>query len=202
MDEYIDLLDQTIQRELLHGCTDEDFENNLSLSGNAREGFRDSSVELIRELQCDPELSVWYQSTIRNPYSRNNGLIDIYVDENEYEYWIDPEKDSLVQTNIAPDKYPKTREVRKKGPRTDVAPLREKALTLLERFVPSFGGRRTRLHPHEGNKDGQVYYFRWDDYSEPLPESKEAPFIQVGLFANGNLESFTNALSDPRELYA
>ena len=47
----------------------------------------------------------------------------------------------------------------------------------------------------EDNRDRQVYFFRWDDFSAPLRESELPPFVQVALYADGQLASYTDTLS-------
>lgn len=61
--------------------------------------------------------------------------------------------------------------------------------------LPDFAARRSSLHPLEDHKDRELYFFRWDDFSQPAKESELPPFVQVGIRADGTVVSFTNTLS-------
>jgi hypothetical protein len=78
--------------------------------------------------------------------------------------------------------------------RLAVAELRRRAVALATLELADFPTRRPGLHPLEDNKDREVYFFRWDDFSQPVKETELPPFLQVGLHADGRLASFTNTL--------
>lgn len=61
--------------------------------------------------------------------------------------------------------------------------------------MPGFSGRKSSYHPLEDNKDKELYFFRWDDFSQPAKESEMPPFVQVGLDAEGGIVSFTDTLA-------
>ena len=195
MDDYMTMLDRALHRELLHGCSDADLTDNLRMSQKSQQALHAKPVSLIQHLRENPLLEVWYSSTITSPFSNTPNLLDVYVDEYKHEYWYDPKSALLVQSTPPPDQYQATQKTRRKRDRFKVAPLREAAHKSLEAHVPNFMQRRGALHPFEENTNGDIFYFRWDDYSNPLTESEEAPYIQISLKRNGKIHSFTNALS-------
>ena len=155
---------------------------------------RQAAAAGIRRFRGRDDLAVSFQSTSSNPYKDDGSKIDIYADNESNEYWVDPQDGALVQMGPQARADQKARKV---GPddRLPVADLRDKALTLAEAVRPGFGARRSSLHPLEDNKDRQIYFFRWDDFSAPLKESELPPFIQIGLSADGRLVSLTNTLN-------
>ncbi|MDD5251350.1 MAG: hypothetical protein PHT12_01800 [Patescibacteria group bacterium] len=129
-----------------------------------------------------------------NPYAdETKSLIDIYVDDKGHEYWFDPTADRLVQVGPHAGRHQKALQV-KSADRLPVARLRELALELAGKAVENFQTRRENLHPLEDNRKGQIYFFRWDDFSQPVKESEMPPFLQVALYADGRLASFTDTL--------
>ena len=61
--------------------------------------------------------------------------------------------------------------------------------------VPGFADKKNSLHPLEDNRRGEVYFFRWDDFSGPLSESEMPPFVQVALYADGAIAGYTDTLT-------
>jgi hypothetical protein len=149
----------------------------------------------IRNFRGSNDGRVTFQSTAQNPYCDGDSMIDIYADDHGHEYWIDAADGRLVQMGPHADPDKKTS---KTGPETrhSVASLRTDALALAEKAVPGFTARRQHLHPLEDNKNREIYFFRWDDFSTPTKESEMPPFLQVALRADGRLASFTNTLRD------
>jgi hypothetical protein len=194
-DDYLAHIDRALERELLYGCTEHDIRQELRLDARSTFASHRAAVDLIRELRESPDLRVWYSTSKRHELSPNDTLIDVYVDENDYQYWIEPRSLAIVQSFSAKDPYQAARQARTRKERPSVAPIREKAVSLLKRLVPSFEDRYTQLHPFEGNDGGYVYHFRWDDYTSPVAESEDAPFVHISLSADGRLQSFTNTLS-------
>jgi hypothetical protein len=198
MEDHLDLLDRALERELQHGCTEQDFRQGLKLDLRGAIIAHRAAVSLIRELREDPDLGVRYLTSERHPAPHSSTLIDVYVDDHDHRYWIDARTLALVQSFPAKDPYPSARAPRPRKRRPNVAPIRAKAVSLLNRLVPDFEERRVCLHPFEGNDDGAVYHFRWDDYAAPLAESEDPPFVHISISADGRWQSFTNTLQGMR----
>jgi len=208
-------LDQTVKEALAKGCADQNGAAQNPQCADSRERvsrLNDEAAQADDELKARPPalrataeknirkfrgrdgLAVNYLATSSNPYRDDGARIETYVDDEANEYWIDPGDDHLVQVgpHAGGDQAP-----HKVGPenRLPVSELRQQALRLIEAADPVFAARRSSLHPLEDNKGKQVYFFRWDDFSAPLKESEMPPFIQVGLYADGRLASFTDTLN-------
>lgn len=137
-----------------------------------------------------------FMETALNPYSADGGKMDIYEDD-RHELWIRPGKVALADLiQLAPSaSKPMTAIHVPMELRLLQGQLREKALQTAELLAPGFRERMTGLRPLEANDRREVYYFRWEDLSEPLSETELPPFVQVGLFPDGSVSSFTNTLS-------
>ncbi len=163
-------------------------------AGRARPSWaRETAKKRIRDFRDNYGLSLTYLQTSSNPYRDDGADIEAYADTEGYEYWINPENDILVQAGPRAGEHPTSRTV---GPdeRHTVPSLRAKAIAIAVAHVPEFEHRKNALHPLEANKDKEIYFFRWDDFSSPVAESEMPPFVQVGLFADGSLASFTDTL--------
>ncbi len=207
-------LDQAIREETTKGCGGGQNDNGGPCGGpkGAIDGLHDEAARADDELRARPaplretavknikkfrgrdDLAVTYQTTSANPYRDDGAVIETYVDDDAYEYWIDPSHDRLVQMGPAARADQAPYKVRPED-RLPVSGLRDQALRLIEAADPGFAARRSSLHPLEDNKAKQVYFFRWDDFSAPVKESEMPPFIQVGLYADGRLASFTDTLN-------
>lgn len=154
---------------------------------------RKTAEKRIRDFRDNGDLSLTYLQTSSNPYKDDGADIETYADNEGFEYWIDPENDILVQAGPRAGEHPTSRTI---GPdrRLPVPSLRAKAISIAVANVPAFEKRKNALHPLEANKDKEIYFFRWDDFSSPVAESAMPPFVQVGLFADGTLASFTDTL--------
>lgn len=155
---------------------------------------REAATAAIRRFRRDASLKLNYLATTSNPYRDDESLIESYADEQGNEYWIDPARDFLVQMGPSARTGQAPYQVRP-ADRLPVAELRRLAVELIEAGLADFAQRRSSLHPLEDNRDRQVYFFRWDDFSAPLRESELPPFVQVALYADGRLASFTDTLS-------
>lgn len=160
------------------------------------ENERSGAVESIRQFRLQESLPVHFVAVAVNPYASDARTMEIYEDEDGYEYWIDPRDDRLVQTAPAARQPASPHQTRPED-RLPVAELRSLALQLIEKSVPGFGSRLSCYHPLEDNRNREIYFFRFDDFSAPIPESELPPFIQVGLRADGRLVSFTDTLILP-----
>lgn len=135
-----------------------------------------------------------YQRTSPNPYRDDDShLVEIYQDENGFEYWVNTADDSLVQAGPSARLRPEPRQTKPED-RLPVSLLREKAVAMVTRVIKDFPERRSSFHPLEDNRKRETYFFRWDDFSFPAPESELPPFVQVGLHADGTLASFVNTM--------
>lgn len=212
--QLISDLDDAIRRELDSGCVESDAEGGKKLCGSSKEkidrlhdktarqiderrarlaGDREGAIRAIKKFRGLDQLALAYNSTSPNPYRDDESVIETYVDDQGNEYWVDPSADRLVQMgpNAGGDQAP--HQVGQEN-RLPVKDLRDRAISLADGAVDGFAGRRSSLHPLEDNKDKQIYFFRWDDFSAPLKESELPPFVQVALYADGTLASFTNTL--------
>lgn len=147
----------------------------------------------IRRFAGNGRLALTYVGTSSDPYRDDDSRIETYVDDNGHEYWVDPEDDGIVQVGPGPDSHPAPFKDRQEG-RLPVPELRSRAMRIAAAAVPGFDRLRSGLHPLEDNKDGEIYFFRWDDPS-PAAEDALPPFVQVGLWADGELASFTDTLT-------
>jgi len=145
----------------------------------------------IRKLMNDPSLKLKYVAISPNPYRDDESMINTFTD-GYVEYWVDRDKKNVVQAG--PESGQAPYQVRP-ADRLPVAELRRLAVELIEAGLPDFAQRRSSLHPLEDNRDRQVYFFRWDDFSAPLREAELPPFVQVALYADGRLASYTDTLS-------
>lgn len=147
----------------------------------------------IRRFRQDDQLPLAYRTTALNPYRDRGDMIAIYADDQGYEYWIDAQDSSIVQVGPSAHLHPQARAA-VQGTRLAVAALRRLAVEIATREIPDFPKRRPSYHPLEDHKDRQIYFFRWDDFSQPVRETELPPFLQVGLYADGTLASYTNSL--------
>jgi len=207
-------LDETIRRELQDGCVETDEQGGKrfcrgsaakvaaarTAAKEAEDGLKARPAELratavknVRRFRGRDELRLDYQATSANPYRDDGSLIETYADDAGNEYWVDRATDALVQMGPAAGADTPAHETRPED-RLPVAALRTLALQYAEAAHPGFGQRLSSLHPLEDNKERQIYFFRWDDFSAPVRESELPPFIQVALQADGRLASFTDTL--------
>ena len=208
-------LDAATRRELADGCTEDDGQGGRRLCGNSKTKIdamhddamkaadaaaarppeaRSAAILAIRTFRKNDRMAVTYRSTSPNPYKDGEEKIEIYADDQGFEYWIDPLRDAVVQAGPGAGLHPAPRKARPDA-RLPVAELRARAVALVEAQLPGFGKRRSSLHPLEDHKDKQIYFFRWDDFSQPAKESEMPPFVQAAFHADGTLASFTDTLS-------
>lgn len=167
------------------------------LSATRGEAARHSAIGTIRRFRQDEKLAVRFLAVALNPYASDGRTMETYEDDQGYEYWIAPSDDRLIQAAPSASQFAAPHQV---GPadRLAVAELRELAYALIGQNLPSFKAIRPCLHPLEDNRGRQVYFFRFDDFRQPVPESELPPFVQVSLRADGRLVSYTNTLpSEP-----
>lgn len=152
----------------------------------------------MRLFRKDPAFAPTYRSTSPNPYKSDGSMIETYVDDRGTEYWIDLSDDALVQVGPGTGMHQDARKTRPED-RLPIFELRARAIAIASEQLPGFARRRSSLHPLEDHKNKAVYFFRWDDFSQPAKESEMPPFIQVGIRADGEVVSFTNTLARPKE---
>ncbi|MBI4458307.1 hypothetical protein HY633_05070 [Candidatus Uhrbacteria bacterium] len=208
-------LDVRARHELETGCVERDGQGKATLCGSSAESVdalhdriadmiaeergrpaaqREKAKDAVRSFTGKGRLPLIYTSTVSNPYTDDDSLIETYVDDQGNEYWVNPANEVVVQIGAYAGARPTTSQIRPDA-RRPVADLRKSALAFVEREIQNFGSRKKSFVPLEDNKDGQIYFFRWDDFSHPAKESEMPPFIQVGLFADGTLASYTNTLT-------
>ncbi len=209
-------LDAATAHEADTGCTEDDGRGGKRLCGGSKarvdamhddamraaddavarpQDERGRAMAAIRAFRGNGSLGLAYRSTSQNPYSgADDKKIEIYADNDGNEYWIDPADDVLVQAGPGAGQHPTARKTRPEA-RIPVPELRAKAVAVVAAQVPGFAARKSAFHPLEDNKDKELYFFRWDDFSQPAKESEMPPFVQVGLDAEGRIVSFTNTLA-------
>lgn len=149
----------------------------------------------IRKFRQDENMPLTFRATLLNPYKNGDQKIAIYVDDKGYEYWVDTTDHYLVQVGPGAHLDREAVTVRPES-RLAIAELRRRAIALATSEMPEFTTMRAELHPLEDSKNRQIYFFRWDDFRKPVKEVELPPFIQVGIYADGALASFTNTLVD------
>ena len=148
----------------------------------------------IRRFRKDAQLALTYKATAPNPYKDDDEeRIELYADNKGYEYWINPKDDKLIQSGPSTGVHPAAHKVTAET-REPIAVLRALAVEIVASQVEGFSEKRAGLHPLEDNRNREIYFFRWDDFSKPAKESELPPFVQVGIYADGKLASFTNTL--------
>lgn len=158
------------------------------------ERLTSSSAEKMISNTLGKDVRLTFCERSPNPYSADDGkLIDIYVDDEGKEYWFDPDDRKIIQMGPHARQHQATLQS-EPTTRLNVAQLRKIALALAAKAIPNFFERREYLHPLEDNQRARVYFFRWDDFSAPVHESEMPPFLQIALYADGRLASFTNTL--------
>lgn len=203
------------KREFAQGCVEDDELGGRRLCGDSKTKIdamhddamkaadaatarppqeRDAAIAAVRAFRKNDRLEVSYLSTSPNPYKDGEEKIEIYADDKGFEYWIDPARDAVVQAGPGAGLHPSPRKARPEA-RIAVPELRARALSLLEAQLPGFAKRKSSLHPLEDHKDKEIYFFRWDDFSQPAKETEMPPFVQVALYADGELASFTDTLT-------
>lgn len=143
----------------------------------------------IRSFRGDPSLRLTFNAV------EDDGITETYADDQGYEYRVRRTDGPLVEVDRNEDLHSKTRPARPET-RLPVAELRRIATALIETQRPSFEDRRPSLHPFEGNRDRELYIFRWENLSRPLADSCAPPFVQVGLYADGILASYADTLGE------
>lgn len=155
---------------------------------------RERALAAIRRFVGKDGLPLTFVDVGDDPYRDDGSLIETYADADGNEYWVDPRRDALVQMGPGARRDPPTHATRPED-RLPVARLREIAVEMIVRQWPDFTARKSSLHPLEDNRRREIYFFRWDDFSQPVRESELPPFIQAALGADGRLVSFTDTLN-------
>jgi hypothetical protein len=120
--------------------------------------------------------------------------LDVYEDEHGYVFRCHPEDGRVVQVDRHEDRHTKARPAQPDA-RLPVAQLREVAQALAARHVPDFARDTRAFHPFEGNRDRELYLFRWEDCRGAFAESEDPPYVEVGTYADGSLARFTDTLT-------
>lgn len=155
----------------------------------------DAALDAVRRLRGNKETGLKFISKEPNPYDEDGDrAMDIYRDADGFEYWFDAVGGTLLQAGMSEDSDPPTYQIGQED-RLSVGDLRERAIATADRMIPGFAKRLSSLHPLEANDRKTIYFFRWEDLSEPLSETELPPFVQVGLRADGALAGYTDTLS-------
>lgn len=117
-----------------------------------------------------------------NPYSNNEAAtMSTYTDSCGYEYWIDNKTGKLIQLGET---------FRGRLPIKELRAIAKEALDCAGITTEACA----KYHPLEDNRNGEIYFFRWDDFAAPAKEDTMPPFVQVGISQYGQIVSFTNTL--------
>lgn len=125
-----------------------------------------------------------------NPYAGDSDIKISVLSDGEVEVWAD-ENGKLIQVGPVIGSYDRKKA---EGDNIGVPRLREIAIEKATMVVPSFRSLLSELHPLEANDMRTVYFFRWEDLSNPLKETELPPFLQIGLYPDGSLASFACTL--------
>lgn len=134
------------------------------------------------------DISAEYVGTERNPYDEGGESVVLY-NYGRYELRTN-ESGVLFQVGLRQDETPNYSDVK-----LLVTELRTKAIEIIGTQIEGFNKILSSLHTLEANDRREVYYFRWEDLSEPLSEDRLPPFVQIGLFPDGSISSYTNTLT-------
>ncbi len=155
----------------------------------------DLAVRAARRLTDRQDLELRFMSKEPNPYDEDGErIMDIFRDDSGFEYWFDAADRTLLQAGLSEDSDQASHQAGQEA-RLPVSELREQAIAAAGRMIPDFADRLSSLHPLEANDRRNVYFFRWEDLSEPLSETELPPFVQVGLYPDGSLAGYTDTLS-------
>jgi hypothetical protein len=192
-DDMAEKIDEAVGKELKP--SDGGGTNPLSvmLSDYRTESARKKAKEKIRLFRSDESLNVTFTEVAINPYLNGCRSMEIYEDDNGFEYWVDQKNDHLIQCAPSAMMPAKSYDVDEKS-RVKVSALRAKAKSIVTSIFPAFMEMESKLAPLEDNRNKTVYFFRWDDMNTKIPDSELPPFLQVGIRANGDLVSYTNTL--------
>lgn len=129
-------------------------------------------------------------STKKNPYYDKEEQLNIYQSEAaQIEAWTNA-RGELIQIGPLSGGYE-----RKETENMGVAELRNLAVSAAVRMIPDFRERLASLHPLEANDMRSVYFYRFEDLSCELKETELPPFVQLGLYPNGEIASYANTLT-------
>jgi len=155
----------------------------------------EATLDAVRRLHGRKECHLRFISNEPNPYDEDGErTMDIYRDADGFEYWFDTVGGTLLQAGLSEDSDPPPQQIGQEA-RLSVGELRERAVATAERMIPGFAKTLSSLHPLEANDRKTIYFFRWEDLSEPLSETELPPFVQIGLRADGGLAGYTDTLS-------
>ena len=155
----------------------------------------DAALDAVRRLHGNKETGLKFISKEPNPYDEDGDrAMDIFRDADGFEYWFDAAGGTLLQAGLSEDSDPPSHQIGQED-RLPVVDLRERASATADRMIAGFAKILSSLHPLEANDRKTVYFFRWEDLSEPLSETELPPFVQVGLYPDGTIAGYTDTLS-------
>lgn len=166
------------------------------------EGERRAAVAAIADFTADPAIAlslradgqdaVEYIRTARSSYNRAQ-MVEIYR-AGAAQVEVNPLNNHLVQFGPRPlSEDNLKRSDFNFTPRYGQAELSVLARKILKRRAA--GLDVDALQARESNKEGLVYFFRWEDMSKEVEGIH--PFVQVGITRAGELVSYTNTLGLP-----
>ena len=138
------------------------------------------AVELIQSLEKG---LVTYLDQDRTPYMPAATLERYQA--GKYIYSLDIETNQIIEINLIDDRSYSTE---KKHAERE---LEKMAISFIEKVARTI--KLDSLVPTHGNKEGQTFFFRWEDPSQKLSDGMPA-FVQVGFSSAGDLVHFVNTV--------
>ncbi len=131
-----------------------------------------------------------------NPYKDGEEKMDIYKSEDgRLEVWTEAgDVSRVIQAGPGAGLHHTSVKVAK-AKRLEVPEMRARAVRVATKAVEGYPLRLSELHPLEDHKDREIYFFRWDDFTTRVRDSEMPPFVQVALYADGRLASYTDTLA-------
>jgi hypothetical protein len=164
---------------------------------------RQAALDIAASFAADPSIakalsqglernSVEYKHTTKSPYNESVP-VEIYQSA-AAQFEISALNDEILQFGPRPLTDEKERPVA-----FDLTPRFRQAELFgqVRRFLARHGGNLNLngLTARVSDKDGLVYFFRWEDESREVAGAH--PFVQVGMTAGGEVVSYTNTLGLP-----
>ncbi len=149
-----------------------------------------AAKEMNSAISSNPRIE--YQRTSRSSYQRDVPVEIYYSGADQFE--VDARNNQIIQFGPRPEPDDQSQgKVYDLSPRYSPVRLNKMARRLASGIVLGLDSRG--LMESTTNKEGLVYFFRWEDKSRRAEGL--FPFVQIGLSRGGDVVSFTNTLDLP-----
>jgi len=203
IDNLHKVLEKEIKKELATGETKIAADGSRVFTGESAERLREFSEKIAKQIdalvarpRAERQTAIeniksitgeraTYIETTTSPYN-SEIPVEMYKSDTRT-YLIDARDSSVVQIDIPAETAARLDYT----PHYSVSELKEMAATFIEQAAGEVN--LSALSPEHGNKNEEVYFFRWEDQSKRL-ESGLFPFIQVGISAGGDVGTYVNTL--------